>query len=97
LLCGGIINECLGGSGIVDGRSEDINIKQWQSSNGGAAMAEKVVVLQWQWRHSNRNGGAAMAMTMAVQRWQGCDGGAEMVVVAQQWQSCREMAEVGLW
>ncbi len=42
----------------------------WQRSNGGAAMgaamAEKVVAQQWQWRHSKGNGGAATAM--AVQR-----------------------------
>ncbi len=43
----------------------------WWRSNGGAemgaAMAEKVVVQQWQWRHSNSNGAAATVM--AVQQW----------------------------
>jgi hypothetical protein len=34
----------------------------------GAAMAEKVVVQQWQWWRSNSDGGVATAMV--VQQWQ---------------------------
>ncbi len=30
----------------------------------GAAIAEKVVVQQWQWRRSNGDGGAATAMAV---------------------------------
>ncbi len=59
----------------------------------GAAIAEKVVVQQWQWRRSNGNGGAATAM--AVQQWLrqcsngngngGTAMGVTMVVAVQQW------------
>jgi hypothetical protein len=43
----------------------------WQCSNGGTAMgaaiAEKVVAQQWQWKCSNGDGSAATAMV--VQQW----------------------------
>jgi hypothetical protein len=62
----------------------------WQHSNGGAAMGaamtEKVVAQQWQWRCSNGNDGAARAMAVQQQLRQRSngDGGAVTAMVAQQ-------------